>query len=541
INLDLTPILSAVGKGPFSGGIFNGTISISDSLVFPIVVLEGNVHELVVRQFRIPPVNLSLMVGKSELDLYGTVDISPDHRGSFSGVIPLVYDDWFYSIDRHRPLSLQLNIPKGDFGSITGMTNILAEAAGRFSASFVVSGSANRPNIVGELELSDTSFRLSGMEENFYDVNSRIDLDDSLITITELRGKEGKDGKFRCIGWIALAGWKPDRYNLTARLDEFLLASIPDIVSILSGELNIDTMVENDRVIPIVSGLLEVKRAEIYYDLGDFASASRTGTMESPSWIAAVDLKVPGNAWLKTPDAKVELRGEVTVHHDHKGTYLRGELNLLRGWYNVYNNKFHVKSGKLDFVQAEGFRPVVDIDAETRDPEGRKIYLNLSWHQDDVEPKLSLYHEDPGYSETDIWKMLGGGVIGSAGGERASWDALSTAQNLAANYIERLLNSQMEGMTIELESMRSSGLAGGAFGEKETMIAVGKYLSESLYVKYKQGLSISTARHIEVEYRLSDLFLLRSEIIKYSQKALKQKSPGSTDEINVDIKLRWEF
>jgi hypothetical protein len=263
--------------------------------------------------------------------------------------------------------------------------------------------------------------------------------------------------------------------------------------------------------------------------------------MEPPSWIAAVDLDVPGNTWLKTPDANVELGGKVTVHRNRRGVYMRGELNLIRGWYNIYNNKFRVKSGKLQFVHAESFRPVVDIEAETRDPEGRSIFLDLAWHQDDVEPRLSLHHEDPGYSETDIWKMLGGGVVGSVNGEGTSWDARSTAQNLAANYIERMLNSQMEGVTIELESMGGAVTAGGAIEEKETMIAIGKYFSEGLYVKYKQGLSISTARQIDVEYRISDLFLLRSEIIKYSEKVLHGQSRRSTDEINVDIKLRWEF
>lgn len=264
--------------------------------------------------------------------------------------------------------------------------------------------------------------------------------------------------------------------------------------------------------------------------------------MAAPSFMAEIDLEVPGNTWIRTTEARVELEGDVTLHHDNRGTYLRGQLRLVRGWYNVYNNKFRVKSGTFEFVHAGSFRPIVDIEAETRDPEGRNIYLTLAWHQDDVEPRLTLSHEDPGYSETDIWKMLGGGVVDSPNGENASWDALSTAQNLAANYLENMLNSQMEGVTIELESVsRSNGSSTGALEDSETMIAIGKYLSEGLYVKYKQGLSISTAREIEVEYRISNLFLIRSQIIKYSEKVLEGTSQGSTDEINIDIKLRWEF
>ncbi len=60
-------------------------------------------------------------------------------------------------------------------------------------------------------------------------------------------------------------------------------------------------------------------------------------------------------------------------------------------------------------------------------------------------------------------------------------------------------------------------------------------------MKYKQALSISTAREFEVEYRLSNFILLRSQLIRYSEQALPGKSLSTSDEINVDVKLRWEF
>jgi len=312
------------------------------------------------------------------------------------------------------------------------------------------------------------------------------------------------------------------------------------VLAIVSGGVNVSTRIQNGKVLPVISGSCEVKQSEVYYDLGSLSSSPEAGAIEAPAWIAAIDLTIPGNTWIRTPDARVELQGNVTLYHDEKGTYLRGELNLVRGWYNVYNNKFTITSGKLQFVTAGGFRPVVDIEAETRDPEGRKIYLTLQWHQDDLEPRLTLRHEDAGYSETDIWKMLGGGIVAGEG-EQTSWDARSTAQNLAANYVERMLNSQMEGVTIELEAGRSADQASGVEDFRNTKIAVGKYLSEGLYVKYKQGLSISSAREIEVEYRISNLLILRSEVIRYFEKAIQGNSPRSSDEINVDLKLRWEF
>ena len=138
--------------------------------------------------------------------------------------------------------------------------------------------------------------------------------------------------------------------------------------------------------------------------------------------------------------------------------------------------------------------------------------------------------------------MLGGGIVNTADKQGTTWSAAGTAQNLATNYLERVLNAEMEGVIIELESpSRTETAATGTLNINETKVAVSKYLSQGLYVKYKQGLSISTAREIDVEYRINRLLLISSEVIRYSDQVLQGKSPGSSDEINVNIQLRWEF
>lgn len=539
-NLDMAPLLSLAGIRTVSGGTLNGSISITDSLVHPLVSFKGRINDLAVSSFRIPSIDCEVKVDRGTLTADGMLHVSPAHEGSFHGVVPLRAGQFLYVLDRARPVSLELRLPEGDLAALSGMTDFVAEAAGRYSGQLSVTGTIAAPHLYGDLHLKGASFRLSGMEEKYSQVDATVRLEDTLITIAGFTGKEGKKGTLSGGGWIALEGWKPVKYNLAASVNDFVLASVSNVLAIVSGTLSVTTRVEDGKALPMLSGSCEVKKSELYYDFGSFSSSEAGAAVEAPSWIAAIDLKIPGNTWIRTPDARVELRGNVTLYHDGKGTYLSGELNLVRGWYNVYNNKFRITSGKLQFVLAGSVRPVVDIEAETRDPEGRTIYLTFQWHQDDLQPRLSLRHEDSGYSETDIWKMLGGGVV-AAEGQEASWDARSTAQNLAANYIERVLNSQMEGVTIELEAGTGSNPIPGMGDFRDTKIAIGKYLSQGLYVKYKQGLSISSARQIEVEYRISDLFLLRSEVIRYFEKAIQSNSPRSSDEINVDLKLRWEY
>ncbi len=541
-DLNLEPLVGAVGGLPFTAGLLTGTVTFADSLAHPKIFVEGKIENLESEHIEIPEVVLRASIGGEAIDLEGFIDLTTRQTGDFRGRVPIRRLPWFYEVDDESPFSIELRLERGNLENLPQLTDFVAEATGEIGLDFRIEGTTAKPDILGEIQLRNAGFRLSGMNERYHEVNAKVLLDDTLMTVAELTGREGKEGRFGCTGTISLRGWKPHMYDLEVELEKFILASIPDIIASLTGKVDIVTRSFDDREIPMLTGSLTVNSAEIYYSLGDLMSSSGGSSMAPPSFMAEVDLSVPGNTWIRTTEARVELEGDVTLHHDNRGTYLRGQLRLVRGWYNVYNNKFRVRSGTFEFVHAGSFRPVVDIEAETRDPEGRSIYLTLAWHQDDVEPRLTLSHEDPGYSETDIWKMLGGGVVDSPNGESTSWDALSTAQSLAANYLENMLNSQMEGVTIELESVgRSNGSSNGTLDDNETRIAIGKYLSEGLYVKYKQGLSISSAREIEVEYRISNLFLIRSQIIKYSEKVLEGTSQGSTDEINVDIKLRWEF
>ena len=537
-DLSLAPFLRFSERIPFDSGKFTGGVTITDSLVHPSAEMEGSITDLSREGLVLPGFEFDADLGGDVVRLGGSVEIAEGHRGEFRGTVPLRRNRWFYSIDDSGRIYIELFVPPGDLAEIPEITDLVAEAGGSYSAGLKIEGTVEDPVILGDLTLKDARFRLSGMEEKFRNVNANILLQDTLITISALEGREGQEGGFRVSGRIGLRGWRPEDYDIDIELDKFLIASIPDVLAIVSGELHLGDAETGGEAVPELTGNIEVNRAEVFYEMDRFDMENGTGRVASPSWIAEIDLEVPGDAWIRTPDANIEMQGQVTLHHDGRGTYLRGRLDLVRGWYNIYGNKFRVRSGSLEFVHAGSLRPVVDIEAETLDPEGRKIFLTLVWLQDDVEPRVALVHEDPGYSETDIWKMLGGGIPDGEGG---GWDAVGTAQGFAANYIESLLNSQMEGITIELETAAAADGGADGINDMETMVAVGKYLSEGLYVKYKQGLSISSARHIEVEYRISRLFIIRSQMIKYSEKVLQGKSRRSTDEYNVDLKLRWEF
>ena len=132
-----------------------------------------------------------------------------------------------------------------------------------------------------------------------------------------------------------------------------------------------------------------------------------------------------------------------------------------------------------------------------------------------------------GYSETDIWKMLGGGVV-AAGGGRTSWDAPRHRPE-SRRQLPRAGAQLPDGRDHDRARgrPRNGTTLAGTGDYRDTKIAIGKYLSQGLYVKYKQGLSIIVGAQIEVEYRISNLFLIRSEVYGIPKRPSRATARGA--------------
>jgi hypothetical protein len=204
-NLDVVPLLSLAGVRAFSGGRLSGSVVLGDSLAHPSVSFKGRVENLSLPAFRIPSVDCDLTLGHGELVAGGVLHMSPSHEGTFQGRLPIASERFLYSLDRERTVSFEINLPEGDLAALPGVTDLIAEGSGRYSGQIAVTGTIASPHLNGSLRFKNASFRVSGMEEKYNQVNAAVLLEDSLVTIEQLSGREGKKGTFACTGRMNLA------------------------------------------------------------------------------------------------------------------------------------------------------------------------------------------------------------------------------------------------------------------------------------------------------------------------------------------------
>lgn len=541
-------LLERVRGGARVSAAFSGDAKLYHTLRSPRVELSGVIRSAAGSQIAIPDIHTKLEYESGRLLVQSLSADDGKNRITVSGVVPLGFDiERGFEFNPRSDVDFKADVDLRDLSIVAGHVGAIAAAAGRLSGSLEALGPAEAPEFEGRFSLRNAAFRLAGSNEVYRDVSADVNFHKDRITVDPLRAKKGNEGTLQARGAATLKGFEVSAYALDATLSDFSFSTIPGFESIQNGEISVKSHDDGGRLIPSVTGDLRVKEAVITRSLAGQEGPPSPWTVatESPSWLCDLDLHAPKNVWLRNPDVNVEMGGDVTLKRDREGFYLRGDLRVLRGSYTLYNNKFRITDGRFDFATAT-LRPGIYLDAFT--PHRRsgdteyKIFLSFSWPADEEQPEITLSYSEPGYSEADIWAMLGGQVVAGSGfGDQGAWNAGETAASLASNYLERILNAQMSDVTVAVESSPAGDGSRTGDDESTMTIAIGSYLSEDLYLNYRQGLRTTSAREVDIEYRLSNILLLRSEIIQHSQRGILGKSRQTTDEINFDIKLRWEY
>jgi hypothetical protein len=536
---NLTALFRAAHRDLALATAYTGSFEITGTLERPKIETEGEFRPLHEPGWKIPPtsVDVAYADGALRVDRFYITEVADiKATGNFPMTISFRTGA---RIDTDRPLDGHIEItplPNDALSDFDGYVEALSVLRGVLSGSVDASGTPSSPRLTGAISLARGEVRVRGVQESITGLAVRVDFVDDVVRLTSLRAESDDKGSLVGTGWARVSNYRLVDYRIDMSARDFALRSIPDVDVTFGG--NVSVRLEEwreDYRIPNITGRIDIKDAVIKKALG--AGSATAGSelalpTDRPDWLARVDVNATKNVWIRNEDLNVELSSDALVFiRDERGMYFRGDLSVLRGSYKLYGNKFTITSGTMDFSASETMRPSMHIEAYTTyrgaDTTDNNIYLVLSWPYDKVEPQISLAYDEPGYSESDIWRMLGGNIPGG----------------LATNTIERAINAQMTGgFTVDVEQRRRQDAdPTDPTDPQETYVGVGRYLWEDIYFQYVRGLSVGGEQEVNVEYRLSNKFLLRSQFIYNSRRNRSGIAGQNTDEFNVDLKYRFEY
>lgn len=551
----LATVFKAAHRPTVVAAAFQGTVDLGGTLDSPTARVRGQIVPAPGPGREIPPadVDVSYADGFIRVARFNTTEeLNLQLSGSFPMTLSMHKGA---SIEENEPLQFKLDIQprKNAPVEIGRYIKGVSLLRGIISGNIEGAGTPAAPRLSGGLAMTHGELRVTGLEEQFKDIALRVDFIDDVIRLTSLSTRSGEKGTLVATGWARVSNYQPSDYRLDLTMHDFWLRSIEDIEVRTDGTLTARLQPWRDgRKIPNITGKLNVREANITMDIMKATEEAQsaatapefTRPTDAPNWTARVDLDAAKNVWIRNPDLIAELEGDVVLNRDERGLYFRGDMNVLRGSYKIFGNKFEITDGTFDFSASETLRPSMQINAYTphydysREKE-EDITLALTWPYDQKEPRIRLAYAVPGYTEAEIWNMLGGVE------RNASATVGAVGAGVATNTLERVVQAQMAGGVNVNVGQRTYNVgepgSNSKATEQVTTVGVSKYLWQDIYLEYQRDLSTQSQQEVSVEYRLGRRFRIRSQLIYNSRRQTGAASNRSTDEYNVDLKYRFEF
>ncbi len=526
-------------------GRFNGNLRVAGSVREPLI--RGQLHSAPfhVHWLHFDELSSEVWVDNKSMVLGDLMGRKKDLVMTGRIEIPLVLDlmnEPTSPLD--RPFFMQVDIPWGSsLGPLAQATNAFITTSGTFGAHVIISGPLEHPLYQGTLEVRDAGFVLRNLQEVYHEVSLDGIFRGDELKVFNIRGNEGLRGTFVGEGLVRFNGLEMKSFDIEMDLDRFLVASIPELAVIVSGEGGRLTSVAvgPDRtLVPKFSGDLEIIKARY---VGSFSESGGgndpLGATVAPDWLADLRLHAqPRVATIINRELELFMGGDLDLIRSEEGLYLRGSLDVNSGRLIVFNNNFEVQRGRLDFSSELGFDPRVDLDAVTK-------YRMRSQHSSNSIIEIIGVHvtgplsgpdiqftSERGYSREAIQRMLVG-LEPHASPEGDSARLANTSIAAGFNIVEREIARELDIFdTFEIDQIQRQSETGNP--GLDPLIGVGKYIGSDLYLKYAQGIR-QDDRDFIVEYQINQHLLLQSEV----RRRIDENQGEST--YNLDLKYRFEY
>jgi len=500
---------------------------------------------LEVRDFPAPPFNFPALSGEVALDSTG-VTLSRarlDMGGPEATVqarLPLrVSLTEAADFVENEGVRVEILTPEDmDLSGLPELWPDLRRTSGTGTFYFVAEGGPREPQLSGRVEVQDGELQLRGWSEWLRELEVEGQFSDQSLTLYRIEAREGARGRINAVGSVDFDGLLPDDIALNIEAERVLVSSVPNLKAIASGDdlqLRLERPSPDAPRVPTITGSLLVDKAVYTGSFeSDPASEAELGPNATPPWMARLRINMVDQVRISNPITELRVAGDVDFIRDTEGMSIRGDVSIPSGRISIVGTNFRITSGDLDFSRRP-LEPEVNLSALTEIPvydtvggTGRTLEeITLQMTGTFAEPRLE-FESKSGYDDASIMRMIAGFQPTPTEDANA---AGTIGMRAGLSVLERALSDEMTGVdTLEIETTETTGT--DDIGS--TRIAFGKYLTESVYLRYAQGLTAGE-RDIFLEYQMSRRTLISGEIKS------RIGETGAEDEFNIDFKWRFRY
>lgn len=468
--------------------------------------------------------------------------------GSY-GRLPYVAGIKGVSVLKDSSLSVHFETQGYDLRWISSLRDDISQVAGTLGARLDLTGTFSRPSISGMIDVRGGALFLPAIGLDIRDLVLNAGADGSRVRLDSLRARVGG-------GTITASG--------TAMLP--LTESVPgsDSVSFVlkANQVSVDAprryeVQANSEIAAVFvndqleySGSIAVPQARIYLpSVFTTLSATRRST-DRPLLVQAtvpfdsvaafradsarrerrgapvigkhtrgkVDLSIPGNTWIQSPNINVELYGDLTATQTDTLLELEGTLTISRGTVQILGKRFLVRRGNAKFSRGPSVNPLITLELEYRfrDANRQDRYLTARLTGKADSPNITFVLDEKPVTQQDAISYL---IFGRSVDELTLNQQSSVSggdDNVAGAMAFDMLGAQLSNMIaqrvgLDVVEIKSTD------GTKAGTLTAGKYIAEGVFVSYEKGFGEYGVNETIPEVFTIEYELIRSMFVQFVQ------------------------
>ncbi|MEO8635305.1 MAG: translocation/assembly module TamB domain-containing protein [Gemmatimonadales bacterium] len=484
------------------------------------------------------------------------------------------------------PISVRVIADSTDLSLVEAFTKNLRRVRGTMRADVEVTGTWDRPELRGAVQLQDVSATVPGLGVRYQDVNLAAHLAGDSIRVDSLFARSG-EGTLRSTGGLRLIRLTDPVFDLTLHARRF---RVIDVRRFLTLDATGSVTLTGPVLQPQLTGRITADEGNLHFadlltkrivdlenpgDSGlidlDLVRAERLGANFQSRFldsltINTLQIQMGESFWLRSSEANIQLDGDLTVNK-HRDVYrYDGTLNAVRGNYTlriggVVSNDFTVERGTVRYFGTPDLNAELDIEARhdviaAITSEEIPVIARITGTL--LQPKLELASpatsSRPALSQTELvsYLMFGRPTFSLQGpnGQGSQYAAVqagvSYLTSAFSSELQRALISDL-GVPIDYLDIRTGGVGGGGIGgqggsAQVATVAAGWQLGRRWFVTLVADVCTNTYRfYPNAEFRISHGLRLKTSVEPtYSCQAASTQPAFSASKYQVGLDLLWE-
>jgi translocation and assembly module TamB len=406
---------------------------------------------------------------------------------------------------------------------------------GTAGITLALGGTAAMPNLSGRIYATKGSYENYRTGTIIKDAEIEIEASNRDLHIKRAHGNDGGTGSISAEGWMNLDSpqafpFRMDfavNHSRIVRLDE-ATATVngPGIFegslkrATLSGQFAIESAeIQIPKRLPMK--LTGVDVIEIY---GKESGAQPDQSIvnkkaqEGGNLFLDLSLRIPGRAMVRGRGLESEWQGDLTVRGNAGRPELTGRLSLVRGRFDLLSKRFDLTKGFISFSGSTPPEPLLDITGEAR-AKDLLARIQVIGPIQSLEIKLT---SEPPYPADEIFAHL---LFGRSLRQITPVQAVQLAD--ALNTLRSADDFDLLGRTRRLLGVDELTLGETKEKEEKTSVRVGKYVSETVYIKVESGISPETGK-ASLEWQVTPNITVETEV-------------GVNASAGVGVNWRWDY